>query len=64
MATQFADSMIIDNVDRVSQSTALSRTAAVELALDLWLSEMSDADERTLMADRIARLDEPFEPIN
>jgi len=63
MATQFADSMTTDNVDRVSKST-LSRTAAVELALDLWLGEMSDADERNLMAVRIARLDEPFEPIN
>jgi hypothetical protein len=58
MAIQIADSMIADKVDRVSKATGLSMTAVVELALDLWLSEMSGAsDQSEHMAARIAQLD-------
>jgi hypothetical protein len=49
MAIQIADSMIADKVDRLAKATGLSMTAVVELALDLWLSEMSgslDQSER------------------
>jgi antitoxin VapB len=71
MAIQIADSMITDKVDRVAKATGLSMTAVVELALDLWLSEMSGAsDQSKHMAARIAQLDgTPYragssEPIN
>ncbi len=58
MAIQIADSMITDKVDRVAKATGLSMTAVVELALDLWLSEMSGAsDQSEHMAARIAQLD-------
>jgi hypothetical protein len=58
MAIQIADSMIADKVDRVAKATGLSMTAVVELALDLWLSEMSGAsDQSERMAARIAQLD-------
>jgi len=58
MAIQIADSMIADKVDRVSKATGLSMTAVVELALDLWLSEMSGAsDQSEHMAARMAQLD-------
>ena len=58
MAMQISDSMIAGKVDRVAEATELSMTAKVELALDLWLSEMSGAsDQSEHMAARIAQLD-------
>jgi len=55
---QISDSMIAGKVDRVAEATELSMTAKVELALDLWLSEMSGAsDQSEHMAARIAQLD-------
>jgi hypothetical protein len=45
-------------VDRVAKATGLSMSAVVELALDLWLSEMSgSSDESEHMAARMAQLD-------
>ncbi len=58
MAIQIADSMIADKVDRVSKATGLSMTAVVELALDLWLTEMAESSHHTeYMAARMAELD-------
>ena len=58
MAIQIADSMIADKVDRVAKATGLSMSAVVELALDLWLSEMSGSSQRCEhMAARMAELD-------
>jgi hypothetical protein len=58
MAIQITDSMIADKVDRVAKATELSMTAKVELALDLWLSEMSgSSDQSEHMAARMAQLD-------
>jgi hypothetical protein len=58
MAIQIADSMIADKVHRVAQATGLSMSAVVELALDLWLSEMSGSSEQCEhMAARMAQLD-------
>jgi hypothetical protein len=58
MAIQFADSMITAKVDRVAKATGLSIPAVVELALDLWLSEMAvSSDQRDHMAARLAQLD-------
>ncbi len=58
MAIQIADSMIADKVDRVAKTTELSMTPKVELALDLWLSEMSgSSDQSEHMAARMAQLD-------
>ncbi|HEY3657161.1 MAG TPA: type II toxin-antitoxin system VapB family antitoxin [Steroidobacteraceae bacterium] len=71
MAIQIADSMITDKVDRVAKATGLSMTAVVELALDLWLSEMSgSSDQSEHMAARMAQIDhipdrtDSFESIN
>ena len=56
--TQIADSNMADNADLVAMSTRLNLTGAVELALDLWLGEMSGStDQLQHMAARIARLD-------
>jgi hypothetical protein len=42
----------------VAKATGLSMTAVVELALDLWLSEMSESsDQSEHMAARMAQLD-------
>jgi hypothetical protein len=58
MAIQIVDSVIADKVDRVAKATGLSMTAVVELALDLWLSEMAEASHQSEhMAARIAQLD-------
>lgn len=58
MANEFATSMIADKVDRVARATGLSIPAVVELALDLWLSEVSEpSDQSERMAARIAQLD-------
>jgi hypothetical protein len=58
MAIQIADSMIADKVDRVSKATGLSMTAVVELALDLWLTELAESSHHTeYMAARMAELD-------
>jgi hypothetical protein len=58
MAIQIADSMITDKVGRVARATGMSTTAVVELALDLWLSEMAESsDQRAVMAARMAQLD-------
>jgi hypothetical protein len=71
MAIQIADSMIADKVDRLAKATGLSMTAVVELALDLWLSEMSGSLDQTermtaLMEQLEHRPDQaaPREPIN
>jgi hypothetical protein len=56
--TQIADSNMADNADLIAMSTGLNLTGAVELALDLWLGEMSGStDQLQHMAARIARLD-------
>jgi hypothetical protein len=58
MANQFANSMIADKVDRVSKATGLSIPAVVELALDLWLTEVSEpSDQSARMAVLMAQLD-------
>lgn len=58
MAIQIADSMI-DQVDRSAHATGLVLTAKTELALALWLSEMSGAsDQSERMAARMAQLDD------
>jgi hypothetical protein len=58
MAIQIADTMIADKVDRVSKATGLSMNAVVELALDLWLTEMSSgSDQSERMAAQMAQLD-------
>jgi len=58
MAIQIADSMIVTKVDRVAKATGLSMSAVVELALDLWLTEMAEASDQSLrMAARMAELD-------
>jgi hypothetical protein len=58
MANQFANSMIADKVDRVSKATGLSIPAVVELALDLWLTEVSEpSDQSARMAALMAQLD-------
>lgn len=58
MAIQIADSTIVSKVDRVARATGLSMNAVVELALDLWLSEMAASSEQTAhMAARMAELD-------
>jgi hypothetical protein len=58
MAIEIADSKIADNADLVAMSTGLNLPGAVELALDLWLGEMSGStDQLQHMAARIARLD-------
>ena len=58
MANQFANSMIADKVDRVAKATGLSIPAVVELALDLWLTEFSEAsDQSARMAALMAELD-------
>jgi hypothetical protein len=58
MAIQIADSMIADKVDRLAKATGLSMTAVVELALDLWLSEMSGSLDQT---ERMTALMEQLE---
>ncbi|MGA2187002.1 MAG: hypothetical protein ABSH33_00630 [Steroidobacteraceae bacterium] len=56
MSIQIADSL--DQADHGASATGLNITAKVELALDLWLSEMAGAsDQRELMAARVAQLD-------
>jgi hypothetical protein len=58
MAIQISDSMITDKVSRVAKATGLSVPAVMELALDLWLSEMAVSEEqRDRMAARLAQLD-------
>jgi hypothetical protein len=58
MAIQFADSMIAAKVDRVAKATGMSIPAVMELALDLWLSEMAiSTEQRDHMAARLAQLD-------
>jgi len=58
MAIQTADSKIADSADLAAMSTEFNLTGAVELALDLWLGEMSGStDQLQHMAARIARLD-------
>ncbi len=58
MANQVANSMIVAKVDRVERATGLSIPAVVGLALDLWLSEVSEpTDQSERMAARIAQLD-------
>jgi len=58
MAIQIADSMIADKVDRLAKATGLSMSAVVELALDLWLSEMSGSLDQT---ERMTALMEQLE---
>ena len=58
MAIQIADSTIVTKVDRVAKATGLSMSAVVELALDLWLTEMAEAsDQSERMAAQMAALD-------
>jgi hypothetical protein len=50
--------MIADKVDRVARATGLSIPAVVELALDLWLTEVSEpSDQSARMAVLMAQLD-------
>jgi hypothetical protein len=56
MSIQIADSL--EQADHGVSATGLNLTAKVELALDLWLSEMAGAsDQSELMAARVAQLD-------
>jgi antitoxin VapB len=59
MAIPIADSMITGKIDRVARATGLTMNAVVELALDLWLSEMAGwSDQTDHMAARMAQLDQ------
>ena len=56
MAIQIADSMNTGKIDRVARATGLTMNAVVELALDLWLSEMAGSSDQTdHMAERMAQ---------
>jgi hypothetical protein len=57
MGLEFANSMIADKIDRVAKASGLKPAAVVELALDLYLSDMSSTDQLEHMAARMAQLD-------
>lgn len=54
MALQIANPIVVGKIDRLAIATGLSKTAAVEKAVDLLLAESSRAEMPT--ADRLARL--------
>ena len=72
MALQIANPVVVAKIDRLARSTGLSKTAAVEKAVDALLAEHRAGDEdavwRSMEAllgqfDRIPDLPEPFDPL-
>ena len=70
MALQIANPVVVSKVERLAKATGLSKTAAVERAVDRFLSESigtSDKGERlaALLAqlDRIPERPDAFDPM-
>lgn len=53
MALQIANPAVVSKVERLARATGLSKTAAVERAVDRLLSDMANTGDQ---ADRIAAL--------
>ena len=58
MALRIADPVVVGKVERLAERTGLSRTAVVDRALDLLISETSGAtDQKVRLAALLAQLD-------
>ena len=58
MALQIANPVVVSKVERLAERTGLSKTAVVERALDLLISETSGATDQTVrLAALLAQLD-------
>jgi antitoxin VapB len=59
MALQIANPVVVSKVEQVAKATGLSKTAAVELALDRFISTTTDPapDQVLRMAALLAQLD-------
>ena len=58
MALQIANPVVVSKVERLAKRTGLSKTAVVDRALDLLISETSGATDQTVpLAALLAQLD-------
>lgn len=58
MALQIANPVVVSKVERLAERTGLSKTAVVDRALDLLISETSGATDQTVrLAALLAQLD-------
>ncbi len=58
MALQIANPIVVSKVERLAERTGLSKTAVVDRALDLLISETSGATDQTVrLAALLAQLD-------
>lgn len=58
MALQIANPVVVNKVERLAKRTGLSKTAVVDRALDLLISETSGATDQTVrLAALLAQLD-------
>ena len=58
MALQIANPVVVSKVERLAERTGLSKTAVVDRALDLLMSETSGATDQTVrLAALLAQLD-------
>ena len=72
MALQIANPTVVAKIDRLAQTTGLSKTAAVEKAVDLLLARQETADDAEMwdrfdailaQLDRVPDDPRPFDPL-
>lgn len=71
MAVQIANPVVVEKIERLARATGLSKTAAVEKAVDRFISETIDSDAaRARMDALLAQMDRipdspaPFDPFD
>ena len=70
MALQIANPTVVEKIEALARRTGLTKTSAVERAVDLMLSQTGQQDDawdrfHAILAqiDRVPRLSEPAEPL-
>lgn len=70
MAVQIANPVVVDKIEKLARITGLSKTAAVEKAIDRFIDQAVDSeaafariDALLAQMDRIPDLPAPFDPL-